>query len=86
MGEREMQNGLCSKDRGRSEEFMTVKNQLILVSCLPPKAMVVSGPGQLSNVMSELVALMLSWWSVLMAMVPIIIESLPGAQRLGCHL
>lgn len=56
---------LCPVDRGISEEVKAVRSRLRWMSCWPPRAMVMSGPGLLLKPMSGSVAL-LQLWSVLM--------------------
>ena len=47
-------------ERGRSVEVKVMKSRLRWVACLPPEAMVISGPGLLPRAMSMSVALLQS--------------------------
>lgn len=55
MVEKEKQS--CAVERGETEEVKRVSNRLKWVACLPPGAMVISGPRLLPSTTSEFVVL-----------------------------
>lgn len=73
MGEQEEQNNSCPVDRGRSEEVKNLRNRLMLMAFLPPRAMAMCVSWLLPAPKYVPMALQQPW-SVLTSMTPDITE------------